>query len=447
MTLLMLVCLVTVTALEAAIPPVPRHYRPFFTHFEDKRSFPEKVSNALGLEGKPVGRSHALIAGVSDYRAMNQRLEPADVDLRKLQAWSKLEGQFDEVVVLRDDAFNEKNLNYFLKEYFPKRVNKFPRSRFLFAFTGHGALNQKNSYLLTTESESFKDTVNAVEIGELRIKLNKTLSQAHQSLVLINSCYGGAFVTTEPFGNTSFLPTGPGTHAITAGRANEKVYADRRVGPGSVFFETFLSALSGRADSLPTSSHGQNGDGIITIDELASYLSHQIKNRSQLRVNPLFADLAPNGSKGGFFFLTKDTRVTPNPEPDPQPPGIPMGGVARFVQVTPTRVQDRLLNCEWSLLSQGNYADWKKAVTWTFQAGATLPSSEHLRSLISKTPDRPQPITLLLSQFDIPRIPNEFWSSTKRGRSPEVLNNVSSTPRITKKNPEDTCGVLAILSN
>ena len=439
------ILLLAAVSSHAAIPPGEPQYRQYFTHFEDRRSLPEKLSNALGFEGKPIGRSHALIAGVSNYHAMNEKLAPVDADLEKLQSWLRGTGHFDEIVVLQDEAFSEKNLNYFLRDYFPKRLASFPRSRFLFAFSGHGSSTEGSSYLLTTKSNSFEDTVNVVEIEELRIKLRKTLDKAHQSLVLINSCYGGAFLSLQPFGNSSYLPTGSGSHAITAGRADEKVYADKRLGPGSVFFETFLNGLSGHADSLPSNEGAPIGDGIITINELASYISHQIKNRYQFRVNPLFADLKPKGSKGGFFFLTNRARIKPSQEPIPQPPGTSMGNNNRFIQISPNRVQDRILNCHWSLLGQGDYAAWKTAESWSIQSKATLPTSKQLQSLITDIPSAEQPIDQLLSQFDIRRTPSEFWSNTKKGFYRYVLNNVTPPPRITRKNPEDTCGVLVIL--
>jgi hypothetical protein len=268
--------------------------------------------------------------GVSHYPLLNETLEPAEADVTRLKEWLKLNGHFDEIVTLTNQHVSNANLNYFLRDYFPNRLEKSPRSRFLFAFSGHGITDGDRSYLLKSDPRSFQDTVNAIGIAELRTKLGTTLDKAHQSLVLINSFYGGGFLTQTPFGETDYLPTGRGAHAITAGRANERVYADYNLGKGSVFFEILLSGLRGKADSLPTRATGMNGDGLITVNELATYLKHEITKRSQHRVNPLFADLIPLGSRGGFFFLTNDAKPGRIEESTPHTSSVSFGKKSRF---------------------------------------------------------------------------------------------------------------------
>jgi hypothetical protein len=64
---------------------IPQQYRSFFRHFVDKRSFTEKMLNAVGLSNEDVGRSFALVAGVARYPkspsgkvSRDLRLLPAD---------------------------------------------------------------------------------------------------------------------------------------------------------------------------------------------------------------------------------------------------------------------------------------------------------------------------------------------------------------------------------
>ena len=397
--------------LVAATPEVAPQYLQHFYHFEDRRSLSQRFSNAIGYESAPIGRSHALIVGVSRYPHLNETLEPAEADVNRLKEWFKLSGHFDEIVTLTNQHVSNANLNYFLRDYFPNRLEKFPRSRFLFAFSGHGITDGDRSYLLTSDSRSFQDTVNAIGIAELRTKLGTTLDKAHQSLVLINSCYGGGFLTQTPFGETDYLPTGRGAHAITAGRANERVYADYTLGKGSVFFEILLAGLRGRADSLPTRAGGINGDGLITVNELATFLKHEITKRSQHRVNPLFADLIPLGSRGGFFFLTKDAKPGQIEESVPYSPGVSFGTNSRFVTKGPYTVMDQISGLEWTLLSQGAPADWKTATKWCQQSDVRLPSTEELMTLTSKNLNEEQPIIQLLNLFPSPRRQVEFWAS------------------------------------
>jgi len=247
-----------------------------------------------------------------------------------------------------------------------------------------------------------------------------------------------------PFGETDYLPTGRGAHAITAGRANERVYADYKLGKGSVFFEILLAGLRGRADSLPTRAGGLNGDGLITVNELATFLKYEITKRSQHRVNPLFADLIPLGSRGGFFFLTKDAKPGRIEESAPNSSNVSFGTNSRFVTKGPYTVMDQTSGLEWTLLSQGAPADWRTATDWCQQSGARLPSTEELMTLTSKNLNEEQPIIQLLNLYSPHRKQLEFWASSKKGFSREVLKMLDSPPEIDSKNPEDKCGVIAI---
>ena len=127
-------------------PPVEREYQKYFVHFEDNRSLPEKVMNSLDVTFEDFGRSFALIAGVYEYP--NYRtdpvLEPAKEDLRKLEEYLREQEYFDEIVVLKNEDMNEANLKYFLQGYFAERIKKFPKSRFLFAYSGHGFNDNTN---------------------------------------------------------------------------------------------------------------------------------------------------------------------------------------------------------------------------------------------------------------------------------------------------------------
>ena len=427
------------------MPPVAPQYADHFFHFEDRRSLSERFSNAIGYENRPIGRSHALLVGVSRYPAMHETLMPADADVKLLERWLNRSGHFDEIVTLTNQHVTNANLNYFLREYFPTRLEKFPRSRFLFAFSGHGITKGDRSYLLKSDWKSFQDTVNAIGIAELKAKLKTTIDRAHQSLILINSCYGGAFLTQTPFGEIDYLPTGPGAHAITAGRANERVYADSNLGKGSVFFEILLGGLNGRADTLPSVTPGINGDGLITINELATYLKHEITKRSRHKVNPLFADLIPLGSRGGFFFLTKEAnpdRMISRPR---RSRNVSFGQGDRFTSSGPYTAIDSESKLEWTLLSEGAPANWETANEWCRQSKARLPSTEELMTLTTKHPNKEQPIFQLLNLMAPPRQQFEFWANSKKGFSREVLKTVNHPPKLDTKNPADKCGVLAII--
>ena len=118
LSLFFLAGLLASTARAQKEPPVPEKYQRYFAHYVDKRSFWEKALNIVGLTGQDVGRSFALIAGVSKYPNMpllDKELRPAAEDMRKLEEYLKEYEFFDEIVVLKDPNMNYENLTFFLK--------------------------------------------------------------------------------------------------------------------------------------------------------------------------------------------------------------------------------------------------------------------------------------------------------------------------------------------
>ncbi len=200
----------------------------------------------------------------------------------------------------------QSNLDYFLKSYFPERLEKFPKSRFLFAYSGHGFLDGDRGYVLTNGATSFTDKRNAVDLATIRTDLNSDIEAGYQVLALINSCNGGAFLTRTSFGN-AYIPKHPGAHAITAGASSERAWSDKAVGSGSVFFEKLLSGLGGAADRIP-----DGGDGIITVSELYAYLRQEVELSTGQDQNPQLGDLSANQSEGEFFFLNRNRQIAAN---------------------------------------------------------------------------------------------------------------------------------------
>lgn len=282
-------------------PSVPSQYRRYFVHYVDNRSILEKSLNLIGMTGNDVGRSFALVAGVSRYPRLapgSRNLSAAKVDRDQLVSYLENEEFFDEVVVLWDEDANLSNLAFFLKEYFPSRLSKFPKSRFLFAYSGHGFSRSDDAFLLGSNATGLGDTTSAISLRALRALVDETVRSGYQVLVLLNSCYAGALLTGQTFG--PYIPNHPGAHAITAGAAQEKAWSDSRFGAGSVFFEKVLAGLGGAADTQP-----KGGDGIITASELFAYLRREVQISTDQRQSPQFGDLSAKQSEGEFFFLNR----------------------------------------------------------------------------------------------------------------------------------------------
>jgi Caspase domain len=297
-------------------PPssVPDKFRQKFVYYVEKRSIWEKVLNSVGLTSQDVGRSFALIAGVSKYPnfpVLDKILPAAGADIDELQDYLKNQEFFDEIVVLRDADVTLENLEYFLQDYFPDRLKQFPKCRFLFAYSGHGMVEGQTGYLLKGTARSFQDKLNSINMDLLRDYLNQDIKAGYQTLILINACHSGAFLSPQPFGadGTRYIPKYRGAHAITSGGSNQLSWHDPKVGKGSVFFEKLLAGLGGQADMLPVYPDGHHGSGIITVDELAAYLREEVSLATNQDQVPIPADLEPNRSLGGFFFLDRQRMV------------------------------------------------------------------------------------------------------------------------------------------
>ena len=285
----------------ASAQNVAPQYRKYFVKYTDKRSVAEKVFNKVGLTRADVGRSFALICGVSKYPNMkrkNRNLKPAAEDIRKLKAYLKRYEFFDEIVVLRDEQVTLANLEYFLQTYFPKRLKQFPKSRFLFAYTGHGMTVNNKGYLLKSTARSLDDKGHAIHVNVLKVYIDEVVAAGHQVLVLLNSCHSGTFLK-RPYGDMVLLPKYPGAHAITAGGPSELAWHIKEVGSGSIFYEKLLAGISGIADA--------EKDGIVTGNELYSYLRREIQMVTNQGQNPQMGDISLHGSRGEFFFLNRNT--------------------------------------------------------------------------------------------------------------------------------------------
>src|SRR2546423_6551949 len=71
---------------------VPESYRSKFTRYVDQRSMTEKALNLIGLTSQDVGRSFAMIAGVSKYPNMpeiHKQLPAAAADIDALEEYLK----------------------------------------------------------------------------------------------------------------------------------------------------------------------------------------------------------------------------------------------------------------------------------------------------------------------------------------------------------------------
>jgi caspase domain-containing protein len=325
---------ITPTALSGRVPDsVPSQYTRFFKRATDTRSLPERMLNLAGFTGQTYGRSFALVVGISRYPNISGddgNLAPAREDVRKATEYLRTYEHFDEIVVLEDNDVTIGNLAYFLEIYFPSRLRAFPRSRFLFVYSGHGMTEKTKGYLLTSSARSVTDRDNVIGMATLRAMFQEVVDSGYHVLALINACYSGAFFR-KPFGPAAdYVPKNPGAHAITAGGTSEKTWHQGDLGSGSVFFEMFFAALNGRAST----------GTVITVSELTAYLQRHISSFTDQKQNPLGSDLSPFSSTGGFFFYNRAPLVANGTVPAWNPSNAKAFGVGPQVSADKPRSAD-----------------------------------------------------------------------------------------------------------
>jgi len=259
----------------------------------EKGFWQEKILPKLGI--RDTGRSFALIAGVGTYDNLPE-LEAANEDIKKITKFLTEEENFDEIVILSNADVTFNNFRIFLEGYFREKLEKYPQSRFLFTYSGHGFVDGKQSYLLKSNAKHIRDKLGSINLSSLRPIVDDIADRAHHMLFLLNSCNSGSFLD-QSFGGRH-IPKKKGAHAITASGTAQLSWHLDQVGSGSVFFEKVLEGVRGEADKLPE-------DGIVTSRELSDYVTHEVAAVTNDTQNPDIGDLRPNNrqSAGSFFFI------------------------------------------------------------------------------------------------------------------------------------------------
>lgn len=272
-------------------------------------------------------RSFAFFVSVSRYPEFpdprDQTLRSVEEDFPNIIQFLK-EQNFDEVIVLKDSEATKEAINFFLEQYLIAKVNDYKRrSRFLFMYDGHGlpGLTSNDAGALALSSitgDADGNPLHSYSLDDLQSRLRKISNLAYHSLALIGSCFsGGIFPPTNNQGENYSYPRAPGSHAVTAAKADELARAAPD-GKGTMFFEALLGAITKSSADLNTAQFVSGADGvpqkvlgtsIVRLGRVVQVMSEEIedvyipgtKRRfPPLRMGPMVSD--PNFN-GAFFFL------------------------------------------------------------------------------------------------------------------------------------------------
>ena len=265
---------------------------------------PEGGNRGLVGEVQLYRRSHAVVIGIDDYAedsvpdlsgAVRDATAVADV-LTQQHGFAE-----EDVHVLLDAEATRINIADLLSNTLRNTVG--PEDRVLVYFAGHGTTLGALGYILPVEGDFSRPGATGVSMNELQGWLEGYRSQ--HILFVADSCYSG-------LGIPEATTRGPADHdgipgylrkalnkkirmALVAGSSDEQVleWVEKEHG---LFTYYFLEGLRGAADT--------DNDGLITGDELASYIKPKVRRTAFALYNAEQNPHMGRRGEGEFMFVT-----------------------------------------------------------------------------------------------------------------------------------------------
>ena len=215
-------------------------------------------------------RYAVLIAGSrfpDEPRLQDLRLPENDVDGLNAVLGSEERGQFSQTYVLKNRPSYEvlRQINQVLRQ-----VEK--TDLVLIFYSGHGKLNRTGQLHLATV-DTVLDALESTSVPVQSIKNFVDVSPSTQVALILDCCYsgavGGAFTRGDVDEQLQSMSAGRGTYIMTASTGTQ-VAVENESDEYGVFTNQVIRGIErGEAD--------QNGDGLITMDELYSYVRDRVR--------------------------------------------------------------------------------------------------------------------------------------------------------------------------
>ena len=248
--------------------------------------------------------SYALIIGIDKYENVRS-LDYAVKDAEDIQSMlmDKFNFQQDNIVLLKNEQATQASI---LQEFsnITKKAND--NDRVLIFFAGHGETidlpdGGEMGFLLPVDGDKTDLYLSAIKMEELRTL--SLLSDAKHILYLVDACYGGIVSVGARGLDAESTPNYldkitkyKSRQIISAGGRGEEVIEKAEWGH-SAFTKNLLSGLrDSKADT--------DSDGIITVQELGTYLQKKVTIDSDNRQTPKTRNLSSD--EGEFVFVYAD---------------------------------------------------------------------------------------------------------------------------------------------
>jgi tetratricopeptide (TPR) repeat protein len=191
-------------------------------------------------------------------------------------------------------------LKYELEQWLPNVAGE--QDRVLIYFAGHGFVEQGKGYLALYDTRIDNLTGTAYPMPTLG-KVTGTTIRSKWKALITDACHSGNIQQV----NQSLDDVGSGSNLFTfsASRGDERSFEDPTLGGGHGVFTYFVvQGLQGQAD--------ESGDGVVTAEELAYYVTHQVhayvvkRTKNQESQNP---NSGKNEYDGGMILASDVSKL------------------------------------------------------------------------------------------------------------------------------------------
>lgn len=251
--------------------------------------------------------SFALVIGIDNYPSV-PKLRYATNDARSFAGLIESEFGFSpgNVTTLLDSSATRKNI---MLAFDRLRRNAKKNDRVLVFFAGHGETIQmpdgrQKGYILPYDVDTQDLITTAISTDQLN-EISQLMPAKHM-LFIMDACYGGLiFSRAAPLSPMAsdyleVISTRIARKALTAGGQDQTVQ-DNGPGHHSVFTYYLLTGLQTGAADL-------NGDGMITSQELDSYIAPRVTAETNRAQTPEYGILG--GDTGGDFVFIPDATTS-----------------------------------------------------------------------------------------------------------------------------------------
>ncbi|MFQ5536464.1 MAG: caspase domain-containing protein [Gemmatimonadota bacterium] len=236
-----------------------------------------------------IDKRWAVVIGVGEYQSPDiPDLEFARSDAEAIYEFltSDAAGPFDEVLFLADDkatgsAMREALFVFLQQADWDDLV--------VIYYAGHGAPDPnrpENLYLLPTDADINALAATGFPMWDVKTALRRQIA-SERVLVIADACHSAGTADGDVVGGASSNPVAGGFAQLftpsrrlmmTAADTNEFSLEDARWKGHGVFTYFLLQGLKGEGD--------ENGDGIVTFQELYNYVSDNVRTATDGRQNP-----------------------------------------------------------------------------------------------------------------------------------------------------------------